>query len=415
VQDFDLAPVEPSKYGQFFGGDSYVIQYTYLKNKIENYIIYFWLGDKSSADEKGSAALLAKQKDDSLRNRPVLVRVVQGKEPAHFRQLFKGKLVIHTGGRASCFKNVSDSDSYDTDGTALFHVKGTNDLNTVAVQVTEVASSLNSEDCFVLVTPSHAYAWNGRASNSAEKATALSIAQLLSTSYNGTGGRVVEAVNEGSEPANFWSAIGGKTDYASISPGETAPKDPRLFQASNATGSFDVNEVCDFTQTDLNDEDVFLLDTYTAVYLWIGSQSNEAEKTKSFEFANKFIAEANDGRDPDCPIITVHAGQEPAMFTAQFVGWDENYYASIAFQDPYTASVQTLIKSTSVTDTGAATTSQPSTAKNNVANTTVVPKLPLPASTTTTTNTTTSSPPRSVNTGTEPTVQSGGGCGCVIS
>jgi hypothetical protein len=33
------------------------------------------------------------------------VRVVQGKEPAHFRALFKGKLVVHQGGIASGFKN----------------------------------------------------------------------------------------------------------------------------------------------------------------------------------------------------------------------------------------------------------------------------------------------------------------------
>ena len=48
------------RYGQFRGGDSYVVQYTYKKNKIDNYIIYFWLGNESSADEKGTAALKTK-------------------------------------------------------------------------------------------------------------------------------------------------------------------------------------------------------------------------------------------------------------------------------------------------------------------------------------------------------------------
>lgn len=38
------------------------------------------------------------------------VRVVQGKEPAHFRQLFKGKMVVHSGGKASGFKNRSEED-----------------------------------------------------------------------------------------------------------------------------------------------------------------------------------------------------------------------------------------------------------------------------------------------------------------
>ena len=73
VHDMKLQPVDPSKYGQFYGGDSYVLLYTYLKNRREEYIIYFWLGASSSQDEQGSAALFAKEKDDALGGRPVQV------------------------------------------------------------------------------------------------------------------------------------------------------------------------------------------------------------------------------------------------------------------------------------------------------------------------------------------------------
>ena len=44
IEDFDMVPLEPGLYGQFFGGDSYVILYTYLLNGKENYIVYFWQG-----------------------------------------------------------------------------------------------------------------------------------------------------------------------------------------------------------------------------------------------------------------------------------------------------------------------------------------------------------------------------------
>lgn len=44
VEDFELQPVAKELYGQFYGGDSYVILYTYLVNGAINYIIYFWLG-----------------------------------------------------------------------------------------------------------------------------------------------------------------------------------------------------------------------------------------------------------------------------------------------------------------------------------------------------------------------------------
>lgn len=65
--------------------------------------------------------------------------MVQGKEPAHFRQLFRGNLVVHAGGKASGFKNRNEGDSYDTDGIALFLIKGTDALNTSAKQVCELA------------------------------------------------------------------------------------------------------------------------------------------------------------------------------------------------------------------------------------------------------------------------------------
>lgn len=45
-------------------------------------------------------------------------------------------MVILSGGKASGFKNIHDYDSYDVDGIRLFQVRGTNDFNTRAEQVT---------------------------------------------------------------------------------------------------------------------------------------------------------------------------------------------------------------------------------------------------------------------------------------
>lgn len=47
IEDFEMEPLDKGLYGQFFGGDSYVILYTYLVNGKENYLIYFWLGQVS--------------------------------------------------------------------------------------------------------------------------------------------------------------------------------------------------------------------------------------------------------------------------------------------------------------------------------------------------------------------------------
>ena len=72
----------------------------------------------------------------------------------------------------------------------------------------------------------------------------------LAGDYLGSSGREVVTVKEGAEPAEFWSALGGKAAYASVSPTVTySPREPRLFQASTATGSFSLNEVItDYTK-----------------------------------------------------------------------------------------------------------------------------------------------------------------------
>ena len=134
--------------------------------------------------------------------------MTQGKEPLHFVRCFHGRMVIHSGGKASGFKNKGDEDSYDEDGVALYHVKGFGGADsTKAAQVAEVATSLNSGDCFVLLTPAAAFLWAGNGANETEKATAQAVCGVLKQ------GRKLQEVAEGGEPDAFWEALGGKGEH----------------------------------------------------------------------------------------------------------------------------------------------------------------------------------------------------------
>ncbi len=85
-----------------------------------------------------------------------------------------------------------------------------------------------------------------------------------------------------------------------------------------------------------------LLDTYSTVYLWIGSKVTENEKTSSLDLAAKYIAACAevDGRSVDTIFVKIMAGKEPAMFTCHFSGWVHN--ASKAFIDPYEAKLAAI-------------------------------------------------------------------------
>ena len=103
------------------------------------------------------------------------------------------------------------------------------------------------------MTPTTVYAWNGTHANEDEISVATSIATVLASDYNGSGGRTVVNIAEGSETGEFWSALGGQAEYANVSPGQQAPRDARLFQASTATGSFKVEEVSLFVFMTFNE------------------------------------------------------------------------------------------------------------------------------------------------------------------
>jgi hypothetical protein len=76
------------------------------------------------------------------------------------------------------------------------------------------------------------------------------------------------------------------------------------------------------------DDDVYMLDCGTTVYLWVGSGASLKEKEKSIGVAAQYIVSCTDGRDPDCPIMQVMCGAEPLMFSQFFPAWDHDYFAS---------------------------------------------------------------------------------------
>ena len=91
IENMEMVAMEEGNLSQLYAGDSFVFLYTYTSGRSQEFIVYFWQGRDSSQDEIACAAIYAQKLDDERGGKPVQVRVVQGKEPAHFRALFKGK------------------------------------------------------------------------------------------------------------------------------------------------------------------------------------------------------------------------------------------------------------------------------------------------------------------------------------
>uniref|UniRef100_UPI00398F1CF4 villin-1 isoform X2 n=1 Tax=Pristiophorus japonicus TaxID=55135 RepID=UPI00398F1CF4 len=318
IEERELVPVDPKTYGQFYGGDCYLVLYTYMRNNKTAYILYIWQGLHASRDEVAASAFQAVNLDDKYNGEPVQVRVTMTKEPRHFLAIFKGKLVVYEGGTGRGGKKMDDLPA------RLFQVRGTNELNTKATELPARASHLNSNDVYVLVANQTTYLWCGKGCSGDEREMARSVANNLSK-------REKQTILEGQEPADFWAALGGRAPYANDKrfQEEEIEYEPRLFECSNQTGRFIMTEMYDFSQEDLDEDDVMLLDTWEEVFTWVGRSANDYEKKETIKSATEYLQSHPAGRDLDTPIIRVNQGSEPLTFTGWFNGWDSHKWSDL--------------------------------------------------------------------------------------
>eukprot|EP00397_Hematodinium_sp_SG-2012_P006950 GEMP01006988.1.p1 GENE.GEMP01006988.1~~GEMP01006988.1.p1 ORF type:complete len:787 (+),score=229.90 GEMP01006988.1:40-2400(+) len=324
IQNFDLVEIPAEQHGEFYDGDSYVVEYVYEPKKAgpkREQVLYFWQGQHSTVDEKGASAMFVTRLDNERhQGRATQVRVPMGKEPPAFLLLFNGKMIIHKGDTLSGFRrHTAPSPSPDdTDSTVrLYRIRGENPMECKAVQVFPVAASLHSNDVFVLIRDNDtATLWKGHGASAEEEEFGVELCERLCHAS------VVHKVHEGEEEEDFWLALGGKAEHAN----ELAMCDPhfqpRLFQISNATGALRCEEVLNFTQDDLLEDDVMLLDVKTAVFIWIGRFAHREEIAQAPHITRQYIAAAPDNRG-DVPELILHQGNEPLLFTCYFI-WRES-------------------------------------------------------------------------------------------
>lgn len=318
IEESDKVAVDPSTHGQFYGGDSYIILYNYSHGGRQGHIIYMWQGADSSHDEIGASAILGAQLDDELGGGPVQVRVVQGKEPAHLMSLFGGQpMVVYKGGTSREGGQSAPAE------TRLFQVRANSAGHTRAVELDAVSSHLNSNDAFILVTAGGSFLWVGVGASDTEKQGAQQLCDILGVSAS--------ELSEGGETDQFWEALGGKAEYRT----STRLKDkmdahpPQLFACSNKTGNFIIEEVPgEMTQEDLATDDVMILDSWDQVFVWIGNEAQEEEKTEAMASAARYIETDPANRDRRTPIVKIKQGFEPPTFTGWFLGWDHEYWTS---------------------------------------------------------------------------------------
>lgn len=327
-----------SERGIFHTGDCYLVLYTYYDERdfnAQKYIAYFWEGAESNAKWFpsflfGFYPLLQRKMavGKGPANRLRYVRVREGLEPAHFMALFKGNLVVRRGRRRNR--------AAEEEQVQLFDVKAADEERARCVQVPAAAANLHSRDCFILLTPTRCFLWNGFRCRAHTRAAAQVFVEML----NGGSSRGEALVqDEELEEDEFWAALGPKQPYADTNAWEkNETADPRLFHISQSSGRLRVEELQHVAQSQLTDEDVFWLDCFTDLYVWFGANTRGSLRVAALHHANAYAKFAASIRDAPVPVVEVRSGEETAPFTWQFHAWR----ARPARRDPRTERLKAL-------------------------------------------------------------------------
>ncbi|XP_018568811.1 advillin-like, partial [Anoplophora glabripennis] len=313
IKQSHIVEIPKERHGYFFSGDCYIILYTYQTSSEQKHLLYCWLGLHAGQEEINSTTLKLNEIDDELGQLGFQARIIQGRETAHFLQLFKGKLIVFKG------KGIEYDDSgknFKNPSQYLIQVFGSTTYSSKAFQVSLKSSSLNSNYCFVLKRGKKLFIWSGNYSTGDQREMA-----------KGFAGKDFELVLEGKERDDFFNLLGGRSPYTTqMIKNDSDPRPPRLFHCSSTSGIFHAEEIVFFTQKDLIPEHVMLLDTNDSVYMWIGKLSTREEQRLSIQTAIEYLQTDPAGRDMNIAIIHVKQEREPPTFRGFFPSWDKKFW-----------------------------------------------------------------------------------------
>lgn len=383
VMEYEHYQMPEPSYGHFHDGDTYVVRWQYmitnaglksLKGQAARHSLtgrercayFFWQGQDSTINEKGASALMTVELDEE---RGPQVRVVQGKEPPCFLNLFEGGMMVHIGKREDATTNTVGP-------WRLYCLRGDEEGELCLLEIPVSITNLRSRTSLVLLNTRTGitYIWHGVKSPQHHRQLAVKAVQNLKEKrpleldLHTDAHIVITEVEEGEEKAEVWSALDSKNRslYHSLLT-DVARYDytPRLFHMNSVSMVFEVTEQMNparqlsvttpfpFFQSDLykaSQPALFLLDVGRCLYLWqgwwpIGDEEVENVQTGSatarynvdrrcaMETTLNYCKErGKGGRTPEAYLVC--AGVEPLAFQNLFPFWEQNSTVhSLALQD----------------------------------------------------------------------------------
>ncbi|GBP56085.1 Gelsolin [Eumeta japonica] len=289
--------------------------------------------------------------------------VVVGQSPVRMRRLkhqgqvleptvhHKGPIRYLDGGHASGFSHVVTNAGAEK---RLFQIKGKRNVR--VRQVDPLISSMNKGDCFILDVDHDIYVYVGQGAKPVERLKAISVAnQIRDQDHNGRGRvEIIDSASSETDVQRFFTALGsGSRDLV---PEASAGGDDQAFERSeeqtvtlseisDSTGSLKVTPLArPYRQDQLkaqvradilaghsslwadtfssHPQECYILDTVSgSIYVWVGKQATQREKTEAMNKAQQYLTAKN--YPSWVHVSRVPQGTEPAAFKQYFTTWQD--------------------------------------------------------------------------------------------
>ncbi|XP_078079915.1 supervillin isoform X3 [Mustelus asterias] len=209
-------------------------------------------------------------------------------------------------------RNVKKAEQMSSNSTLPFNkvmllqVKGRRHVQVRLVEPR--ASSLNSGDCFLLVTAQHCFLWTGEFANVIERSKASELAGFIQAKRE-LGCRaanitiIEEGINSQSKRAKeFWDLLGGQAEYQAAGD----PEEDELYEVAITETNYIYRLVEDKLVADneswgkiprcsmLNSKEVLVLDFGSELYIWHGKEVTLAQRKMALQLGKQLLSSPYD-------------------------------------------------------------------------------------------------------------------------
>ncbi|KAF2972047.1 hypothetical protein GQX73_g1600 [Xylaria multiplex] len=330
IEEFEVVAWPKHQYGDFHEGDSYIILHSYKVGSKDGeeklgHDIFFWLGSKSTQDEAGTAAYKTVELDEYLHGAATQHRELQKEPSDDFVALFS-RIRILSGGVRSGFTHVETEEEPSKTLMLLRVFKHPSAKRADSIMVCEVEptwQSLDEDDVFVLEGNDKIWVWQGKNCSPMEKAKAAQVVHDMTIAKHVDVEVLSQPESRSRIVVNLLGGEDAEGPFKAARPiiSRESQRPRKLWRLSNASGTLEfdiVKEGHGMTKSDLDSNDVFLLDTGNRIWIWQGSGASREEKAMWIKVAEAYVRHVGDAAENEdtrlSPIAKVVDGNESPAF-----------------------------------------------------------------------------------------------------